>query len=376
MKRLVSFLLLASLGVLLTLLIVINLSPLLFGTESLGDYGSFHASGQLARAGQNPYAAGSSLIFRPTVLGQEVNALNLNPPSILPLFELIALVDPARGLLMWRIFSIVCYGAALALIWHAFPDRRSLLGVAWAVSVAGLYHVLDMGQIYGPMALGVTCAYLALVRRHYVVGGILIGVLTAVKPNLALWPAALLLIGYWPVTRAAIAAFAVTSALPLVRYDPSIYGAWLSASASFDGYGIPGNSSFVGLSARFNAPVVGYGLAICAVAALGVYSLRARPSLPVLSASALSVALLASPIAWAGYLVLVTPILLSIDLPRLSRCGALLLIVPFPFMYEAGVTAWGAVPFGFLYGWALLLIVSGLVLQSTRQAHTVPPLAS
>lgn len=180
-----------------------NIITVLALLPGLADFGSFHAAGTAARAGLNPYGADSPLIFRPDILGETVVALNLNPPALLPFCEIISFVDPQFGLLAWRLLSLACYGCAVAIIWRAYPRARTLTRLMWSISIAGIYHILEMGQIYAPLALIAAGAYIAIDRKHLLLGGVLMGVLVAIKPNLAIWPAALLLVGYWRVALAA-----------------------------------------------------------------------------------------------------------------------------------------------------------------------------
>jgi len=353
------------------LIALLNVAVVFLYVTGLGDFGSFYVSGQAARAGLNPYATDSPLIFRPDVFGEQVVAVNLNPPVVLPLCELLSLLDPQTGLSMWRLFSLACYMAAAALVLLHSRRYATLTRITWYLSIGGLYHVLEMGQIYAPLSVLVAASYVALERRKPLLAGLCIGVLVAIKPNFAVWPAALLLAGAWQTAVASAVAASIMWLFPLVRYGPQVYRAWLSASHGFGGVHIPGNASFIGLCTRLGQPRIGYILAVVCLVLLAWWIKRSNPSGLTIHVAALSVSLLASPIAWAGYLLILAPLLLAIPFSRLSSAGAVLMVTPFPVMYALGSTTWGAVPFGFLYGWALLLILASTVFRPLSSGYAV-----
>jgi hypothetical protein len=108
------------------------------------------------------------------------------------------------------------------------------------------------------------------------------------------------------------------------------------------------------------------------VLGLLVWAYRCRPSFVTVSGVALVTALLASPIAWPGYTLLLLPVLASRPWTPLVRAGAVLLVAP-PWLVFSVASASGAgwIVAGSLYGWALLLILAGLTADLRRTTSAV-----
>ena len=83
----------------------------------------------------------------------------------------------------------------------------------------------------GAVLAGVS-AWILLERKKEIWAGILIGLVVAMKPNFAVWPALLLLSGTYRPALASIATVAVVSAIPLAVFGPEIYRQWLDLLAS------------------------------------------------------------------------------------------------------------------------------------------------
>ncbi|HOG48472.1 MAG TPA: glycosyltransferase family 87 protein [Anaerolineae bacterium] len=347
---------------LLIALIILNIRATLPTEDTLSGFGSFVASGRAAAAGLDPYA-----IYPETAHGMFAGTMyacpNLNPPLSVLAFQVLAYVDPQTALRAWYVISAGLYLAALALLVRAYPKQLTLLRAIWALNLAGLWHTLLLGQIYMPLVLATTGAWLLLQRRQQLAAGTLIGLVVALKPNFAIWPLLLLAAGPPVVAGASLASAAALSALPLAAYGLRIYGQWLAAAGAPGLLAIlPGNGSLAAIATRLGLPWLGTLLAAALVLALAYVLWCRRPNPLAASGVALAASILASPIAWTGYTLLLLPVLFSRRWGRLLGVGAMLLLFPLALVWpwcEAS-RIW-LIVLGSAYGWALLLIMAGLL---------------
>lgn len=125
--------------------------------EGLFDFGSFIGSGRLANQGTNPYSLDSPLINKVSFpeIGIEGFAPNLNPPISVLLFRLFAKFDPHQSLLVWRVITSVLFILSILLLNHSYPVKGigGMMRLIWAFSLAGLWHTIRFGQIYGVLLL-------------------------------------------------------------------------------------------------------------------------------------------------------------------------------------------------------------------------------
>ena len=321
------------------------------------DFGSFWESGRLANMGADPYGIGPLTFIVPSPSGS-VLAPNLNPPVLLPLFQWLAGFEPGQSFGVWWGLSLVLYLVAIALI--ARWQRPSFPRLLWAVSLAALWHTQELGQIYVPLLLMAVVAWHLLARGHQWGAGVLLGILVALKPNMILWPLALALAGGWLVGVAALATAGVVSLVGVVLYGPAVTLAWLDATRGFSGI-LMLNSSLASLVGRV-APL-SIGMIVSALLSLVVlvWIWRTRPPLLTASALAITTLLLATPISWTGYGLLLVPVLLTRPWTPLLRLAAVLLCVPFWLVLEpyfaGGV---GTAIFGSFYAYPLVLVLAAL----------------
>ena len=331
--------------------------------RALKDFGSFVASGRLAADGLNPYGS-HPLVFHS--FGRD--APNLNPPISVLVFHLLGPVDPSAAFRAWYFISLGLYLLLVVVLCRAYPQQATPLRVAWALSLAGLWHVLELGQIYMPLWLAVTGAWLCLRRRRALAAGILIGLLVAVKPNFFVWPALLVLAGYWAVAASAYATAGAVSLVPLAVYGPEVYRHWFQ-SIPTEANELASNASLAAVTARMGVPWLGVLASVVLLSALAVWAWRCRPPVLRLSGLALLGALLASPVTWVGYTLVLLPVLFGCTWTRLARAGAILLVFPIWLVFAVAYTSpLSFVVVGSVYGWGLLLIFAALI----RQAVTPP----
>lgn len=297
----------------------------------LYDFGAFLGVGQALRVGLNPYGA---LPMTPSTLvdGRLVPWPNANPPTLLPIFAALATLDPLAAMRVWYVVSLALYAVLLAVLLRAFPEKRTLLGVAWLIALMPLWENESRGQIYVPLALATTGAWLALRNPRSISAGVLIGAVTALKPNFALWPAALFLAGYAIPAIAAAAVAIVLFAIPFVLYGPTIYLEWLVSITTDHGVDLRNVGSVFSIGALLGARslslLIGVVIAAVLVAALLIWAIRTRSGPVDVSSRAIIVALLAGPITWHGYVLLALPIFLARRWSNGSLLAAALTMFP------------------------------------------------
>lgn len=268
-----------------TLMVIVYSRP----AKHAAIFGSFWEAGKHLDYQAHP------LVWR---TGEGFLELNLNPPTLFPLFQLFALFDPQAGQIVWMIVSAALW---LAVVWllHKQATRAQIF---WLLTLPTVYACLALGQIYILLfALG-AAIWWCLKNDRALLASVLIGVLVALKPNFAVWGIVAFAAGHY---RHALTAGAVALALfvlAAVLYGPSIYSEWLHAAA-LDQHGLhPHNVSLWAFFTRLGLNVSPYVVAAVAVAVIA-WAVRFRPSLYDLTPVAVLVAILCSPLAWLDYVL-------------------------------------------------------------------------
>lgn len=329
--------------------------------RGLMDYGSFIASGQAAAAGLDPYGI-YPLTLHVVLPGFESWNPNLNPPSSLPLFALLAKIDPAFGMRLWQGFSLACYALAVWLLLRRYCPTSWLLPLLWMLALAGFWDSLVLGQIYLPLVLAAVGAWLLLDHGRPVPAGLLIGLVVAAKPNFLVWPALLVLAGHYRPAAAALLSAALLCVLPVLLYGPHVYGQWIDLLLrDSDRAAFLTNASLPGLAQRLGAPSLGWLLSLMLLGGLAVWARWRRPSPLEAGLLGLTAALLASPIAWVHYTLFLLPVFFLVRSSPLLRASAALLVVPVPVVLDfLGTPWWLQASAGSVYGWAVVLCLAAV----------------
>jgi alpha-1,2-mannosyltransferase len=272
-----------------------------------GDFDTFWRSARAFLEGRDVYATGAELE-------------NLNPPFWVLLISPLGLLEP---LVAYRFFALITLSVTVAyLAWMAGELRLrpawAVAGVAMLLFSSPLLATLALGQIYPFLALGLVAAWVADRRGQPTISGGALGLVVALKPSLApvlLWPLAR---RRWGTVVAALVSGAVATLVGAVVVGFGATLDWLrllsgsSASPYWDNASLPGAAARLFTDNPYAEHVatlswtvlVAYALGIAAVAVTAAGVRRgAGAGLWALVAAAL----LASPIAWHNYLVLVGP---------------------------------------------------------------------
>jgi hypothetical protein len=323
--------------------------------DYLGDFGCFVLSGLAMAKGWSPYA------FDPSQLAPTFSwtgSPNLSPPVMLPVFSALAHLNPAVAFRIWYFVSLVLYGIGLVLLARRYGLIRKPWKVVWALGLSGLWATLALGQIYIPLALACIAAWLLIERRKFGAAGVIIGILIAIKPNFIVWPILLLLAGHAAVAVPALLSAALFSLAPAVIYGPRIYADWLSIFPSVTDFTAGTNASLAALFARLGMPSFGRPAALVLLIVLAFWSIKRRPLPAQVSAVALVASILASPVGWIGYTLLLLPLLISSEWGSALGVSGVLLLVPSQLVWRySPLPCWYSTVFGTVYPLALILIL-------------------
>ncbi len=364
-----------------TAVIIVNLLPFFDDDDSLMDFGSFYASGLKIRSGENPYDPNSEYIFEINFsrVGAGGKMANLNPPVSIVFFRWLSRFDPHRTLIVWQAASAILYAGVVSMLAARYKQNLTPTKLLWAFTLAGFWHTLVLGQVYIVILLFAALGWLLLRREKQILAGLAIGIVIALKPNFFVWSLFLLAGGYYMAFLVSTLSGLAISAIPALLYGPGIYAQWLEASALRRATLImPGNNSIVGLASRFDAMSIGIAVGVLIVLVLLIWSRTKRPEdmeIPeYYSALGILASLLASPISWTGYTILLLPVFFSIKKwTPLIATSAAILSIPFAIVLQLWQNSFANfVIFGWLYGWAILLLLGSVVAKTmtTRSIQT------
>ncbi len=296
-----------------------------------GDFETFWRSAVALWGGSDVYDTGARLT-------------NLNPPLWILLISPLGLLEP---LVAYRIFVVITLSITIGyLAWMADELRLrplwAVVGVVMLLLSSPLLATLALGQIYPVLSFGLVAAWVADRRGRPLISGGALGLVVALKPSLApvlLWP---LVRRRWRAFGAGLASGAAATLVAAVAVGPGATLDWLrllsdrSASPYWDNASLPGAAARLFTDNEFAQHLailpwtipIAYALGIGAIAITAVGIGRgSEAGLWALVAASL----LASPIAWHNYLVLLGPgILLLLALGRTAPAFLLLALQAIP----------------------------------------------
>lgn len=272
-----------------------------------GDFDTFWRSAAAFWEGRDVYDTGAGLT-------------NLNPPLWTLLISPLGLMEPLVAYRVFVLFSLIITVGYLA--WMAeelrLRSRWAVVGAVMLLLSSPLLATLALGQIYPVLALGLVVAWVADRRGKPSISGGALGLVVALKPSLApvlLWP---LVRRRWGAFGAALVSGAAATLVAAVVVGPGATLDWLkllsgrSASAYWDNASLPGAAARLFTENEYaqhvsNLPwTIPFAYAL-GIAAIAITAARAGRGSEVGLWALIAASLLASPIAWHNYLVLLGP---------------------------------------------------------------------
>jgi hypothetical protein len=209
-----------------------------------------------------------------------------------------------------------------------YPSKRLRIRILWILAMGAVWYTFHLGQIYMILLFCASLAWWALRKQNWLVAGISIGVICAIKPNFLVWPGLLIAGKSKKIGFTAFATTGLLSAVPLLLQGPVIYREWLAACRGFNGYELPGNASLLAIFSRAGIPEVGFAITILLLAAVTLWVFFAKLETLYNSEIGILASLLAGPISWLGYTILLLPVLYGKSMNTLTRIGCVLLCIP------------------------------------------------
>ena len=341
------------------------------------DFDSFWRSARALLEGGDIYDAGARLV-------------NLNPPVWTVLISPLGFMEAIEA---YRLFVLLC---VLVVVGHlAWTAEELGLRPGWAVVGGGLLllsspliSTLALGQVYPVLALGLVAAWILDRREDGRLSGAALGLVVALKPSLApvlLWP---LVRRRWGAFAAACVSGLAATLVGLVVAGPAATWRYVgvlnegSANAYWDNASIPAAMARFFTEHPYAQNVatlpwmvyVGYVIGISVVA---VTAVRIRGGGEAGLWALVAASLLASPIAWHNYLVLLAPgILLLLARGRVAPALFLLALQAIPAQWPLLWNEQGTVAATFaltLYLYVLLAHWALLLFAAEPQAAVTEP---
>jgi alpha-1,2-mannosyltransferase len=285
---------------------------------------------------------------------------NLNPPFLSLLLAPFGLVDVLPSYWAFTALTVLLVTASVLLTARELRLGRgaTVFGVATMWACSPLHGTLLLGQIYGLLLFGLALAWLAQRRGRGRLAAALLGVVVALKPSLA--PLLLIPLAQWraPGRRAALwtglGSAAGASLAGVLAAGPSSALEWLRLATHTPAPEVDANASLPGLVVRLGLPGwLGWLVTVAVVVVSLWWVRRAVPAPGGLAAGGVERAdatifavaagcLLASPIAWLNYTVMLWPGALVLLRAGRWRLGVPLLV--FPVIPVAWGNLWQAAP--------------------------------
>jgi alpha-1,2-mannosyltransferase len=295
------------------------------------DFDSFWRSARAMLEGQSIYDTGVDLV-------------NLNPPLWTVIISPLGFLEPITAYRVFVLISLVVVVGYLAWTVEELRLRPgwTVVGVVMLLLSSPLLATLALGQVYPVLALGLVASWVADRREEQEISGAALGLVVAFKPTLLpvlLWPCVR---RRWRAFLAAFASGATATLVGILVLGPGATLEYIGVlreqpvSAYWDNASLPSAAArlFTENSYAQNVATLpwmvtlGYALGIGAIA---LTAMRVRHGPEVGLWALVAASLLASPIAWHNYLVLLGPgILLLLARGRAPAAFLLLALQSIP----------------------------------------------
>lgn len=350
-----------------------NLSLVGIGSTDMRVHGDFDTFWRSARA----------LLNGSDIYATAAENPNLDPPLLTFLMAPLGLFSAVSSYRLFVLVTVVLVVASMLAISTELRLRADMTSIATIAALlsAPALTTLRLGQIYGLLMAGLAVAWIAGRREHPLIEGMALGLVVAIKPSLA--PVLLLpvLRRQWSTFGAAVATGAAATLVGALSAGAASFVEWLRlilrvpVQTYFVNASLPGSLLRLTSVNQWSRPLVelpgglqiGVGLGLAALAATAwVIRTPSRHGVPDPAMWALVAAsLLASPLSWHTYLVLLMPGLLV--LLSLGRWPAALLALGLSSIGEEWPSLWSsALPLSLYCG--ILLAYWVVLLLATRAA--------
>jgi alpha-1,2-mannosyltransferase len=271
-------------------------------------------------------------------------AVSSGPPLWTVLISPLGLLEPFAAYKAYAIVMVVLTVGYLA--WTAqelkLPSGMAVAGAAMLLLSMPTLTALSLGQTYPVLALGLVAAWVADRRGKDIAAGAALGLVIILKPSLAplvLWP---LVRRRWDMCGAVVALGTVVLLLGVLVVGPAATLEWLRFVAGRGVDEIWTNASLPGQAKRlfapndFAGPIVQMPWTVPAALVLGaglviLTAVRTREDPEMGLWALVAASLLASPVAWENYMLLLGPgVLLLIERGRWPLALLLLSLQTFP----------------------------------------------
>jgi hypothetical protein len=197
------------------------------------DFLHFYTLGSLAleHRGADLYnmQAQSALVAQRVPAAAGIRYLPLYPPQVSILFEPLARLSYAWGLVGWLLANTMMYGLCCYAIWRACPNLRNdgAIVLVLAVAFPGFWHLIAWGQTSALALVCFTLLFFALRRGKEFFAGLALGCLVF-KPQLALAAAIVFLILFrWKILAGAVLSAFAELTLGAIYYGLDPLREWM-----------------------------------------------------------------------------------------------------------------------------------------------------
>jgi hypothetical protein len=319
---------------LLACIVLIAIALIAFhpGSPHYASFGPYWVSGSAVSHGLNPYAAypeiHRSYIF---TLGElrTVTDINLNPPSMLPLFQMLSHLSLAQVGIIWTTVSLTLLLSATWLLVRHRPEMQARQ-VVWLLLAISVYDTIICEQIYLLLLFLSAVAWVCADNKRDVIAAIALGLLVAIKPTTLFWPIFLFLAGRRRLALRSLAVTVIVSAVPLLLYGWNVYRDWLTAVRADNHWTDPTDIAIPAYFARLGHREAGLLVAFAIFAMLAWWLWRRRrPNLEAVSGIALCTTLLCAPLAWYDYSLILAPVFVAHRWSKMETTAAVFLTTPY-----------------------------------------------
>jgi alpha-1,2-mannosyltransferase/arabinofuranan 3-O-arabinosyltransferase len=272
-----------------------------------GDFNTFWHSAAALWEGEDIYDTGAE-------------AENRNPPFWTVLISPLGLLEPPLAYGIFTVVSVIVTVGYLTMMASEvrLDPRWAVPGTTLLLLSSPLLKTLALGQIYPVLATGLVVAWISDRQGRVVASGSALGLVVAVKPSLApivLWP---LVRRRWKPFAVALLAAAVATLVGVIVAGPGATLDWLRLLSDDSVNPFWDNASLSSAAARLFTdnevarPIATLPWMVPVAYVLGIVTIlftaaRVRQGPEVGLWALVAASLLASPIAWHNYLVLLGP---------------------------------------------------------------------